>query len=166
MKNHKRPFIIDVEASGFGPLSYPIEIGLALGPDERYCTLISPDETWTHWDENAQAVHHIQRESLILNGKPAKTVAEELNNILGSVTVYTDGWVVDKPWISTLFNTARVRRRFFVSPLELILSEEQMEIWHEIKKQILARSHFERHRACNDASIVQQTYLETLDMAN
>ncbi len=166
MKNHPRPFIIDVEASGFGPFSYPIEVGLALGQDERYCTLIAPAEDWVHWDENAQNVHNITRDTLLQNGKPIKAVAEELNEILGTTTVYSDGWVVDKPWINTLFNMARIQRRFFVSPLELILSEEQMQIWHETKKHILLETSSERHRASTDAFIIQQTYMKTWTMIN
>ena len=164
MKPFKMPFIIDVEASGFGPFSYPIEIGLALGPDERFCTLIKPEAHWEHWDPKAEALHGIDRDTLILNGKPVKTVADQLNKLLGSATVYSDGWVVDKPWVNTLFDTARIRRAFFISPLELILSEPQMEIWHEVKQQVLSKNRFERHRACNDASIIQQTYMETLKL--
>ena len=34
------PLIIDVEASGFGPTSYPIEIGLALDDGHKYCILV------------------------------------------------------------------------------------------------------------------------------
>jgi hypothetical protein len=36
------PFIIDVEASGFGAESYPIEIGIALAEGSKYCALIIP----------------------------------------------------------------------------------------------------------------------------
>ena len=45
------PLIIDVEASGFGPLSYPIEVGLALSAGEKYCSLILPAADWTHYCE-------------------------------------------------------------------------------------------------------------------
>ena len=48
------PTIIDVEASGFGPYSYPIEIGVALDNGDKYCTLILPAPAWTHWDEEAE----------------------------------------------------------------------------------------------------------------
>ena len=41
------PPILDVEASGFGPGSYPIEIGYVLGDGTAYCTLISPAISWT-----------------------------------------------------------------------------------------------------------------------
>jgi hypothetical protein len=35
--------------------------------------------------------------------------------------VYTDGWVVDKPWLTTLFYAAGVDMKFTVSSLEMIL---------------------------------------------
>ena len=57
-----RPYIIDVEASGFGSDSYPIEVGLALEPGERFCTLIRPLDHWDHWDEQAESVHKISRD--------------------------------------------------------------------------------------------------------
>ncbi|WDP84202.1 MAG: hypothetical protein HUN05_02695 [Desulfobacter sp.] len=65
-KNKKtiRPYIVDVEASGFGSQSYPIEIGLALGPDTRYCSLIIPSPQWTHWDKAAEKTHAISRDLL------------------------------------------------------------------------------------------------------
>jgi hypothetical protein len=36
------PDIIDVEASGSGPRSYPIEVGIATATGLRYSTLILP----------------------------------------------------------------------------------------------------------------------------
>ena len=38
-------WILDVEASGLSPISYPIEIGLVSG-EQEYQTLILPDESW------------------------------------------------------------------------------------------------------------------------
>ena len=162
MRKNFRPFIIDVEASGFGRFSYPIEVGLALEPENRYCRLILPNRQWTHWDEEAEAVHKIPRELLFARGLPPRQVARELNQILDQAVVYTDGWVVDKPWISRLFEAARIRRQFSVSPLERILTEDQMEIWHETKNKILKKFNMARHRASTDAFIVQETYVHTL----
>ncbi len=161
MRKNFRPFIIDVEASGFGPTSYPIEVGLALRRDEQYCSLIAPPDDWTHWDKNAEKVHHITRNILVNHGKPVKKVAEELNTLLEQITVYSDGWVVDKPWITRLFAEAGMSRTFFVSPLERILTEAQMEIWHETKNKVVGQLSLTRHRASTDAFIVQETYVQT-----
>jgi hypothetical protein len=44
------PAVLDVEASGFGAGSYPIEIGYIASDGTSYCTLIRPAPSWTHWD--------------------------------------------------------------------------------------------------------------------
>jgi hypothetical protein len=156
-----RPFIIDIEASGFGPYSYPIEVGLALEPGTKFCSLIAPAPDWTHWDVSAEQVHRIPRDILETYGKPATQVALGLNELLGNMTVYSDGWVVDQPWLTQLFSRAGVAQQFSISPLEMILSEHQMEVWHEVKKEVIADLSLTRHRASFDALIIQETYLRT-----
>lgn len=152
------PLIVDVEASGFGHDSYPIEIGVALDGGRRFCTLILPEGGWIHWDHEAEALHGITRDVLGVHGRPVGEVASQLNALLAGRTVYSDGWVVDKTWIITLFHAARQRMAFHVSPLELILSEHQMSIWHATKELIINQVDPVRHRASNDAWIVQETY--------
>ncbi len=161
-----RPFIVDVEASGFGPESYPIEIGLALDGDRRYCSLIEPHPAWTHWDQRAQQVHRISRKMLTRHGKPLARVAHDLNHLLKNGVVYSDGWVVDKPWISRLFNQAGLARTFSVSPLERIMSQTQMELWHQTKDRVIQSLGLTRHRASTDAFIIQETYAKTRSMAH
>ena len=153
---------MDVEASGFGCKSYPIEIGVALEGTNRYCSLITPADRWTHWDTAAQKTHHISRDVLIRHGKPLDHVAGELNRILNGLTVYSDGWAVDKPWITRLFSEAGIRQAFTISPLERILTEPQMEIWHTTKENIIASMNLTRHRASSDAFIIQETFFRTL----
>ena len=91
-----------------------------------------------------------------------KDVAMFLNEILEGKTVYTDGWVVDKPWLTTLFHAAGVDMSFTVSSLEMILSPEQMEKWHGTKDQVIDDMGLSRHRASYDALIIQETYKRTL----
>ncbi|WP_320822404.1 hypothetical protein [Reinekea sp.] len=152
------PLIIDIEASGFGFDSYPIEVGIALPEGERFCTLIEPIHNWTHWDQSAEGVHHISREELHLHGKSIFQVTRDLNTLLHGQTLYSDGWVVDKPWLNTLFYAAHTSMDFFVSPLEMILSDYQMDHWHLIKDVVMADLKLTRHRASNDAYIIQETY--------
>jgi len=159
--HHHRPIIIDVEASGFGPQSYPIEVGLAFEDGKRFCTLIQPTGDWDHWDESAQGVHNITRAMLHEHGRTVQEVAATLNNLLAGKTVYSDGWVVDKPWLITLFHAAGMNMNFQVSPLELILSEHQMTLWSETKENLTRQAELVRHRASNDAWLIQQTYRAT-----
>ena len=162
MAGPKTPIIIDVEASGFGGTSYPIEVGVALDDDTKYCSLILPAAEWDHWDSEAEKVHRIARDILETYGKPIPEVAAHMNALLEGKTLYTDGWVVDKPWLTTLFHKAGMEMKFRVSPLEMILTEAQMERWHETKDRVLAEVQKHRHRASFDAWIIQQTYQRTL----
>ncbi len=162
MSRIKRPSIIDIEASGFGSDSYPIEVGVILTSGARYCSLILPVSEWTHWDVQAAKVHGITRAFLKKYGRPVTEVAQALNSLLAGRTVYSDGWGVDLRWITRLFYTAGIYQQFKVSALENILSEAQMKIWHEVKNQVLAEVKFKRHRATNDALVIQETYARTL----
>ncbi|HCH20980.1 MAG TPA: hypothetical protein DEX33_06190, partial [Cellvibrionales bacterium] len=83
---------IDVEASGFGAGSYPIEVGLAMTSGQMHCTLIRPEDDWLHWNEEAESLHGITRDILLVNGKSPLKVAMLLNEWLDGETVYTDAW--------------------------------------------------------------------------
>lgn len=152
------PYIIDVEASGFGPQSYPIEVGVVLGGEKRYCRLIKPAAHWTYWCPEAEIQHQISRQLLEEKGSELHQVAVELNQLLADKIVYSDGWVVDQPWMIELFATAGVAMEFRISPLEMILSEPQMGVWSEAKLAVQKRLQLNRHRASNDALVIQQTY--------
>ena len=156
---HGTPDIIDFEASGFGPNSYPIEVGLALSNGYRYCRLIKPDKKWSEWQEDAEKVHGISRAKIEKHGASIKDVANELNGLLEGKAVYSDGWVVDEPWLIKLYEKAKVARRFYMYDILTIMSEESLAHWHNIKEQVIKESELIRHRASNDALIIQQTYV-------
>ncbi len=162
MARPSEPLIVDIEASGFGGTSYPIEIGLALNDGAKFCTLILPAPDWTHWSEEAESVHRVSRDILETYGKPLREVAEFLNSILYGKTVYSDGWVVDHPWLRKLFHAAGVPMEFDVSALEMILTEDQMANWHDTKDRVIEEMDLRRHRASFDAVIIQETYKRTL----
>ncbi len=157
-----RPNVLDFEASGFGVESYPIEVGVVLGSGQKYCALIKPASNWIYWDQQAERVHGLSREILLDRGKPIAVVATELNAFLAEKTVYSDGWVVDKPWLSRLFYQSGVKPSFYLSALEMILKEQQMEIWTQTKRQVIDDLALVRHRASTDALIIQETYDRTL----
>lgn len=153
------PIVLDLEASGFDPHSYPIEVGFVTADGKRFSRLIKPYPDWTHWCPEAESVHGISRSELLEYGKEGHVVAEELNQWLSSQTVYTDGWVLDKPWLIKLFDRARVPMGFWVSPLEMVLSEPMMAHWDEAKAMFQQNFDEPRHRASTDALFVQQVYL-------
>jgi len=160
------PYIIDIEASGLSSHSYPIEIGFVLGDGKKFCSLIKPAPSWTSWDSAAEAMHQISREVLETHGKSVNEVAHELNEMLEGMTLYSDGWSVDKPWLTKLFHAAGIEMKFNVSPLEIILSEGQMASWHQTKDRVIAEHNLTRHRASTDAWIIQETYSHTLQETN
>ncbi len=71
MAHHQRmrePCVIDIEASGFGHDSYPIEVGYVLADGRARCMLVAPVPGWTHWDESAAQVHGITGAALQAHG--------------------------------------------------------------------------------------------------
>jgi len=156
-----RPSIIDFEASGFGDESYPIEVGVALSSGQKYCALIKPASNWLYWDPGAEQIHGLCVDYLHAHGKPITAVVRELNAFLADKTLYSDGWVVDKPWLSKLYYQCGMTPSFFMSPLENIMKERQMEIWMQTKLEVIADLALTRHRASTDALIIQETFART-----
>lgn len=153
-----RPFL-DIEASGFGARSYPIEVGVVLADGSTYCTLISPEPDWTHWDESAEQIHGITREILAQHGKPVTEVVEALNSRLRGMTVYTDSWYHDYNWLSRLFDAADSAPQFRLEDLRAVLPDAGAAQWDRIKQEVMAELNLSRHRASNDARILQSTLL-------
>lgn len=159
------PIIIDVEASGFGAQSYPIEVGVIKQNGERFCSLIRPHKTWTHWDPQAEALHHISKNLLEKKGRDIVEVCIGLNAFLKHEIAFSDGWVVDQPWLIRLFHTAGINMNFTLSPLEMILSESQMALWHLTKDNLQTELKLPRHRASSDAALIQDTFRVTRELS-
>ncbi len=155
------PNIIDVEASGFGSLSYPIEVGVINQFGERFCSLIKPQSDWTHWDTQAESLHGISRQLLAEKGVSVQEVCQQLNQFIAGEVVYSDGWAVDDSWLIKLFHSAKVTMQFHVSSLEMILNETQMSEWHSTKDRLFQQMKVQRHRASNDAALIQNTFVTT-----
>jgi hypothetical protein len=100
------------------------------------------------------------------NGHSVTQVCAELNEFLQGQTAYSDGWVVDQPWLITLFYSANIKIVFSISPLEMLLSEMQMSLWHHTKDSLLAKATQPRHRASHDAALIQNTFITTNRLAH
>ena len=159
------PAIIDVEASGFGRGSYPIEIGVAMSNGDLHCFLIRPPADWQHWDRNAEQVHGISRAILEQHGRPVDDVAVALNALLWGQTVYSDAWGHDSSWIGKLFDAASSHPRFRILTLRELLSDAQVRCWQQARQQLTAIE-AQRHRASNDARLIQQTYALSAALAD
>lgn len=159
------PVILDIEASGFGRGSYPIEVGVVL-PDERACCyLIRPEPGWTHWDPAAEAVHHIRRDILLTRGRPVTEVADALNELLAGRCVFSDAWGQDSSWLALLFDQAERPQRFRLEALRSLMSETQAARWHSTRLDVERQLAATRHRASIDALVIQRTFVSSLPLA-
>lgn len=153
------PAVLDLEASGFGRGSYPIEVGFVAPRGGPFCSLIQPLPEWRHWDDAAEALHGISREVLARCGKPAPWVAAELNRRLAGQTVYCDGWAHDYSWLARLFDAAGLQPAFRLQDLRVLLSEDEARSWHRITQQVRSEQQLVRHRASTDARVLQLALL-------
>lgn len=149
------PAILDIEASGFGRGSYPIEVGFAGTDGALFCGLIRPEPDWLHWDSQAEGLHGISRELLQRHGHPAPWMAQQLNTRLRGQTVYCDGWAQDYPWLARLYDAAGVQPSFRLDDLRRLLSETEALRWRAVTEAVRERQQFTRHRASSDARVLQ-----------
>jgi len=158
------PCIIDIEASGLGRGSYPIEIGYIKNDYSSGCTLVRPVSTWTVWHKEAEKLHKIPKQLLFEKGKDVIWVANWLNEQFKTETVYSDGWANDMCWIGSLFNEAEIYQSFKVESLLTLLSEAEKERWSEIHDEVIEGTSMKRHRASSDAKMIQQTYIKVKEL--
>jgi hypothetical protein len=160
------PTLLDIEASGFGRGSYPIEVGLARADGSSCAFLIQPLAEWTHWDPKAELLHGISRARLQREGLPVTQVARWLNDELASVGVaYSDSWGYDNTWLSLLFHQAGMLPAFRLETLRILLDEGQLALWHATREALVQELGIRRHRAGEDARLLQLTYSRTRDLA-
>jgi len=153
------PAVMDIEASGFGRDSYPVEVGFVLPDGQTYCTLIRPAPDWTHWDAAAEKVHRIPLATAIQHGRDVLEVATQLNQRLAGLTIYCDGWAHDYAWLNVLFEAAGLTPSFKLDNLRALLTEQEAAFWGVVKKQITTEMRLPRHRASSDAKILQRTLM-------
>ena len=159
------PACLDMEASGFGRDSYPIEVGFVLGDGRAWCTLIRPAEDWTHWDPAAEALHGISREAVLRHGRDVDTVAAELNRALAGLTLYCDGWAHDYAWLNRLFDAAGRVPAFRLDSLRSRLDDASADRWHVVRQEVASEMQGLRHRASTDAKVLQLTWQRVCGVA-
>jgi hypothetical protein len=149
---------LDIEASGFGRHSYPIEVGYVREDGQAWCTLIRPLPDWTHWDDEAARLHGITREALLHHGRPPETVARMLNEALAGRTVYCDGWAHDYAWLGALYEAADCSPSFRLESVQRLLDDEVRPrldpTLHRLRASG-ANGTSQRHRASGDARVLQ-----------
>jgi hypothetical protein len=152
--------VMDIEASGFGRESYPIEIGIVLPDGTRYQSLVRPERDWRHWDNSAQDVHGIARSYLLKEGRPVQEICRDINAICNGLTLYSDCWVHDCHWFHALFNAAKMPALARCSAIEYLLDDHQQAQYQRVKSRMATRLALPLHRALNDAVIIQAALKE------
>jgi hypothetical protein len=153
------PAVLDIEASGFGRDSYPVEVGFVLADGSTYCTLIRPAPEWKHWDPEAERLHHITLSTIVEHGRDVAEVARQLNHRLRGLTLYCDGWAHDFTWLGVLFEAAGLSPSFKLDNLRALLTDQEAAHWGVVKKQVAKEMRLQRHRASSDAKILQTTLI-------
>ncbi|WP_027857661.1 3'-5' exonuclease [Marinobacterium jannaschii] len=138
---------IDLEASGLGPDSYPIEVAWkdsADGSSDNF--LIDPArvEGWDYWDEFAEELHGIAPEDLA-GQLCARESARRLNRSLLGRKVISDALEFDSFWMRRLFAAAEMKPSFDLVGLEHVLAAEQL-----VQYRMIAKTQLRRHRAMRD----------------
>lgn len=117
-------YILDIEASGLGPDSYPIEIAwCSLDGEQSWSVLINPETAgdWEAWDDYAEAaIHGIARDELLREGQDVVTVARELEARLGGEEVFSDAVHFDDFWLRQLFSAVGRDNPVRLQPLQSI----------------------------------------------
>ena len=155
-------WVLDIEASGLSPVSYPIEIGL-VNAEQTYQTLIRPEESWEHWSLKAYELHGLSRQDLFEKGRPADVVAKELNSLLASKVVYSDHEDWDGFWISRLFEAVAIEQTFNVVDLSTLLSGHRAGTFATCFDELSLASDYRAHRALNNARLIHQAAMFALN---
>lgn len=160
------PVILDIEASGFGVGSYPVEIGYVNADGHAWSAQVQPHADWLHWDKEAEKLHQQSRQSLEAHGQTAQEIAAHLNHEFAGQTIYTDGWYQDFVWLHSLYEAAGLSPNFKLEDLSLTLTPEQKAVWHETKQVVRDSLALQQHRASTDAKVLQLTWLKTAEIAS
>lgn len=159
------PITLDVEASGFGRGSYPIEIGVAFTDGRSESFLIHPAPDWSHWEPSAERVHGISRGELLVHGRNVVEVAALLNARLAGNRAFSDAWSFDASWVARLFDAAGFPQHFRIDTVRTLLDEAEVDCWAEAREQIRAEHGPQVHRAGPDARLLQLTVLRARELA-
>ena len=101
---------LDFEASSLAKKSYPIEVAWVFEDGRSESHLIRPAPEWTDWDDAAEAIHHIPRETLLAEGMPHDAVAARMVAELGGHDLRATAPSWDGKWLSALLRAAGIDR--------------------------------------------------------
>lgn len=142
--------IVDVEASGLHPDSYPIEIAwFDFESGEHDSFLIKPASYWTYWDPIAESIHGIDQAELIMKGLSVFEASDRLLDRLRGRTVYSDAVPYDSMWIEALLEASgEIRTVAIDSVFSLVSDDECGDLMDRLS------STEKPHRALDDCRVI------------
>ncbi|WP_461517084.1 3'-5' exonuclease [Porticoccus sp.] len=154
----KAIWVVDIEASGLSPTSYPIEVGIVNGQRE-YQRLISPAQSWKHWSPKSEELHGIPRRQLYSEGTTPIEVAGELNSMLGDSTVFSDHGDWDSFWLQRLYDCVGIKQTFTLADITTLLDECQMRRFAITLDKLRKTGNYRAHRALDDARVIHSAVI-------
>ncbi len=97
------PCFIDIEASGFGPESWPVSVAWCDHRGEIRKLLVRPAPEWTYWDAEAERIHGLDRARLQAEGSALTEVAARLEADLKGLLAFSDAPDFDAGWLAALY---------------------------------------------------------------
>jgi len=101
---------LDFEASSLRKNSYPIEVAWVFQDGRSESHLIAPAPNWTDWDDAAQAIHGLARDTIIADGEAVEAVATRMIEALSGYDLFASAPSWDGKWLSVLLRTAGFSR--------------------------------------------------------
>ena len=101
-------YILDIEASGTGDDSYPVEIAwIRLDGAQSFSTLINPDSVtgWDSWSSEA-TLHGLTRDECCERGETVAYVARRVFQLMKDYPVFSDSPEQDQKWLEKLLSSA------------------------------------------------------------
>ena len=97
---------LDFEASSLSDRSYPIEIAWVFDDGRSQSHLIAPAPDWDDWNDAAEQIHGLSRETLVRDGVPHDIVARQMVEALTGHALFASAPSWDGKWMSVLLRAA------------------------------------------------------------
>jgi hypothetical protein len=156
---------LDIEASGLGSGTYPIEVAYASSMEGKSEYLIKPTDDWKNnglWCSNAEfSIHEISQDMLEKHGINPIDVAIALNDALCGKLVLCNDLDYDGVWLTQLFKAANIGVMFSLTDIRYIYEFWGEDKTHNFKQGYEAIAPSTIHRALPDA----QRFVDAFNMA-